>query len=117
MDLRVGRVGELLSPDGVLRVGNNFLGLFNGAAHAFGTGSQDDLCTVSTKHDTTFGGHGLRHGQDDLVASCGTNKGQRDSGVTGGAFHNCSARLQGAGLSAASMMATPMRSFTLLAGL
>ena len=98
VDLRVGFVGELLGPDGVLRVGHDLLGLLHGAAHAFGARGQHDLRTERTQHDTAFRGHGLGHGQDDLVAAGGTHHGQGDAGVAGGSFDDGSAGLERAGL-------------------
>ena len=99
VDLRVGRVGELLGPDGVLGVGHDLLGLLDGAAHALGAGGQDDLGAVRAQHDPALGGHGLRHGQDDLVAAGGADHGQGDAGVAAGGFDDGAAGLERTGLS------------------
>ena len=98
VDLRVGLVGELLGPDGVLRVGHDFLGLLHGAAHALGARGQDDFGAEGAEHHAAFGGHGLRHGQDDLVAAGSAHHGQGDAGVAGGAFNDGAAGLEGTGL-------------------
>ena len=98
VDFGVGLVGELLGPDGVLRVGHDLLGLLHGAAHALGAGGQHDLGAVGAQHDPAFGGHGLRHGQDDLVAAGRAHHGQGDAGVAGRAFDDGAAGLEGTGL-------------------
>ena len=77
---------------------DDLLGLLHGAAHALGAGGQDDLGAVRAQHDPAFGGHGFRHGQDDLVAAGRAHHGQGDSGVAGRAFDDGAAGLEGTGL-------------------
>ena len=75
-------------------------------------GSEDELSAVGAQQNPPLDAHGLGHGEEHLVAAGRAHHRQRDTGVTG--------RLQddGAGMgrpacSAASIMATPMRSLTL----
>ena len=98
VDLRVGLVGELLGPDGVLGVGHDLLGLLDRAAHALGAGRQHDLGAERAEQHAALVAHGLGHGQDDLVAAGRADHGQGDAGVAAGAFDDGAAGLERTGL-------------------
>ena len=98
MDLCVGLIGKLPGPDGVVGLLHHSFGAFDRAAHALSTGSQHDLCAVGAQHDLALSGHRLGHREHHPVAAGGTDHGQGDAGVAGGALHNGSAGLEDPGL-------------------
>mmetsp|Transcript_42601 Transcript_42601/g.78763 ORF Transcript_42601/g.78763 Transcript_42601/m.78763 type:complete len:246 (+) Transcript_42601:780-1517(+) len=87
MDLGIVGVVELLEKvPGVAQLGNEFLGLADGSAHALGGRSEYEVGAEGLEQDATFHGHGFRHGQDELVPSGGGDHGESDAGIAGGRF-------------------------------
>ena len=83
---RVGGVVELLQNEAVRRLGQNLVGLGDGALHAVRSGGQHDLRAIGQQRHPALQAHGLRHGEDNFVAlDCG-HKRQRDAGVAAGRF-------------------------------
>jgi hypothetical protein len=80
----IGGVGELLRDEAVRRLGQNLLGLGDGALHAVGAGGQHDLRAKGQQQHAALQAHGLRQGEDQPVALDGGHKGQRDAGVAAG---------------------------------
>ena len=96
MHLRVGRIDELTQNHCVLDGLFQFLRLCNRALHAGGTGCQNDFCAISSNQLAALNGHGFRHGQDDMIALCGTNGSQTNARVAGGRLDDGCTRLQNA---------------------
>mmetsp|Transcript_2906 Transcript_2906/g.5364 ORF Transcript_2906/g.5364 Transcript_2906/m.5364 type:complete len:409 (+) Transcript_2906:152-1378(+) len=88
MDLRVVGIVELLEEESIGTEGvDDFFGLGDGASHALGSGREFDIGTKGLEEDTTFHGHGFRHGEDEFVSLGGGHHGKADAGVAGGGFH------------------------------
>mmetsp|Transcript_23762 Transcript_23762/g.74785 ORF Transcript_23762/g.74785 Transcript_23762/m.74785 type:complete len:329 (-) Transcript_23762:213-1199(-) len=86
--LRVVRVVELLQHVGlVAERGEDVLGLLHGAAHALGGRRQHHLGAEGLEEHAALHGHGLGHGQDEVVALGRGHHGERNAGVTGGRLH------------------------------
>ena len=98
VDARVRLVGELGSQNRVFALSGDLVGLVHGALHAGGARSQDDLCAVGAQQDTALVGHGLGHGQHDVVTAGCAHQGQGDAGVAGRRLDDGAARLQRTGL-------------------
>ena len=84
----VGGVIELACQEAVGRLGGDLLGLFHGAHHAALGGGQHQLRAVGCQHLAALHAHGLRHGEDDIVASGNAHGGEADAGVAGGRLHD-----------------------------
>ena len=84
---RVGRVVELLQDVAVGRLFQDLVGLGDGALHAVGAGGEHDLRAVGEQRHAPLQAHGLRHGEDDLVALDRGHKRQRDAGVAAGGLN------------------------------
>ena len=97
---------------------NSSLGLGDGPAHAALARRQHDLGPERLQQPAALQRHALGHGDHELVAAGGAGEGEADAGVAAG-------RLDDDGVlgwifpafSAASIMATPMRSLTDQSGL
>ena len=87
VDGRVGRVVELLQDEAVRRLGQDLVGLGDGALHAVGAGGEHNLRAKGQQQHAPLQAHGLRHGEDQLVALDGGHKGQRDAGVAAGGLN------------------------------
>ncbi|MNT29199.1 hypothetical protein D3C72_1649290 [compost metagenome] len=99
MDLRVGRILELLRQEVRLRVGRNqFLGLGDGTAHTFRPWGQDQFRTIGAQQLATLATHRLRHGNHQLVTTRRTYHGQPDTSITRCRLHNNRLRPDLAGL-------------------
>ena len=117
MNRGVGGIVELAEDVAVGRVGQDLVGLGDGAFHAVGAGGQDDFRSEGRSRTRRSSAHGLGHGEDELVALDGGDEGERDAGVAaGGLDEDGFAGGDFARLSASSIMAMPMRSFTLERG-
>ena len=97
VDGRVGLVGELAGQDRARTLGGDLLGAVHGALHALRARGEDQFGAVGAQEGPALLGHGLRHGQDHVVAAGGAHHGQGDAGVAGGGFDDRAARGQGAG--------------------
>ena len=84
VDGRVGGVVELLQDVAVGRLGQDLIGLGDGALHAVGAGGEHDLRAEGQQQHAALQAHGLRHGEDQPVALDRGHKGQRDAGVAAG---------------------------------
>ena len=84
VNLRVGRVLELLRHEGVRRILDQLLGLGDGALHALLGRRQHDLGPERLEQPPPFQAHALGHGHDQLVAARGTGERQADAGVAAG---------------------------------
>ena len=98
VDGRIGRVLELLGHEEVAVALGDLGGLGDGPAHAVGAGGQHQLGAVAPQQHPALLAHGLRHGEDALVAAGGAHHGQGDAGVAAGRLHDGGARRQQAGL-------------------
>ena len=117
MDFRVGRVLELLRHV-VAGIGRgHLLGLCDRASHAFRAGRQDQFRAVSAQQHASFHAHGFWHCQHALVAARGADHRQGNAGIAAGRFDDDRICLIKPSCSAAAIIATPMRSLTLWAGL
>ena len=81
MDVRIGRIFELLRDDGIGIFRRQLMGAGDGALHARGGGRQFDLRTQDHQHLAPFQRHAFRHHQDQAIAFGGGDEGQRDAGV------------------------------------
>ena len=61
---------------------DDFFGLGNGASHALGGGSQDDLSSKGFEEDTAFHTHTLGHGKNELISPSSSDHGQSDSSIS-----------------------------------
>ena len=87
-------VGELTGDEAVRRLGGQLLRLGNGALHALGALGEHQLRAVGLHQLTALNAHGLRHDDDDAVASCGGDGGKADAGVAAGRLDNDGAGLE-----------------------
>lgn len=87
VDSGVGGILELLQEHEFAGVrGADALGLLDGAAHAGGAGSENEIGAEGLEDLAAFDGHGLGHGEGDGDAAGGGNEGESDAGVAGGGF-------------------------------
>ena len=87
MNGRIGGVLELLQKNVTVRIGGcDFLGLGDGAGHAFGALGEDELCAIRDEELPAFDAHGLGHGQGERDAPCGGDEGEGDTGIATGGF-------------------------------
>ena len=114
MNLRVGRVVELAGQNGARGLLDDFGGLGVGTRNSISTGGEHELGTQQTNDGATLLGHGLGHGDDDLVAASSTDEGQADAGVARGGLDDGAAGLE---LSGCLGRVNDRRSLTLEAGL
>mmetsp|Transcript_4154 Transcript_4154/g.10641 ORF Transcript_4154/g.10641 Transcript_4154/m.10641 type:complete len:417 (+) Transcript_4154:161-1411(+) len=87
VDLRVRRVLELLKHVGVLGAAGDGLGLLDGALHALGRVSQDEVGAKGLEEDAALHGHGRGHGEDELVPERGRDEGEADARVPARGLH------------------------------
>mmetsp|Transcript_17652 Transcript_17652/g.43133 ORF Transcript_17652/g.43133 Transcript_17652/m.43133 type:complete len:290 (-) Transcript_17652:406-1275(-) len=82
VDLDVVGVVELLEHVGlVAHRGHNVLSLLDGALHREGRGGEHELGAERLEHHAALEGHGLRHGEDQVVALGGRHHGEGDASV------------------------------------
>ena len=86
MCLGVGWVCKLAGDKAVLNLCGKFFRLGDGAFHSFGTFRQHKLSAVSLHQLAALHTHGLRHDDDDPVASRCRHRGKADAGVARGGF-------------------------------
>ncbi len=84
VDLRVGRVLELLRHPGVRRFGDDLLGSAHGAGHPLGRRGEHQFRAIAEKQDATFQAHALRHRQDEPVTLRRGDPGECDARVAAG---------------------------------
>jgi hypothetical protein len=110
--LGVGRVGELVGQEDVVALGHRPRRV-DRLVHAPERLDDLDRGAVEAQQALALAAHALRQREDQVVALGGADEGQRDPGVArGGLDDGRAARLDAALRSAASIMATPMRSLT-----
>ena len=86
VDLRIGRIVELLGAPSARRLGFDLLGDPQRLREAFRPRSEDKLCAESLQQFPALDGERVRHDQDALVAfRCGDER-QADAGVATGGF-------------------------------
>ena len=64
--------------------GDDLLGLRDGARHALGAGREHELRAEDGEQLPALDGHGLGHGEDELVALGGADEGEADARVAAG---------------------------------
>ena len=79
MGLGVRRVDKLAGDEAVRDLRGQLVGLGDGALHALGAFGQDELGAVGLHELAALDGHGLRHDDDDAVASGGSDGGKADA--------------------------------------
>ncbi len=84
VDLRIGRVLELLRDDRVRDIPEQLLCARDGALHALGTRGELKLRAEIGQHLAAFKRHGLGHDQDQTIAARRRHEGERDAGIAGG---------------------------------
>ena len=94
MGLGVGRVHKLAGDEAVGDLLGQLIGLGNGALHALGALAEDQFRTVGLHQLAALHAHGVRHDDDDAVATGGGHRGQADAGVAGGGLNDDGAGLQ-----------------------
>ena len=87
VNLGVGRVGELGGEDRVGGGGLDLLGPLDRSGYA-ALGGQYQLRSEGAHDGPALLGHGLGHGDDDLVSQGRSHHGQADAGVPGGRLHD-----------------------------
>ena len=94
------------------------LGARDGEAHALRGGRQLQLGAEQLQHPAALHRHAVGHDEDAAIALGRGDEGERDAGIARGRLdqHGLAGRELPA-FSAASIMATPMRSLTELSGL
>ena len=70
----------------------------HGAAHTFGAGGEHEVRAEDAEETAAFNGHGLRHGEGELIAFRSTDEGESDAGVAGGGFEDMGFLVDFAGL-------------------
>ena len=118
MNLGVGRVVELLRHPRVRRLFHELLGARDGAFHALGAGREHELRAEHREQRAPLERHRLGHREDELVAFGRRDERQRDAGVAARRLddHGVLVRARPR-FSASSIIAMPIRSFTLPSGL
>src|SRR5699024_3993867 len=81
VDLGVRLLRELTSKNSVVLLRQTPISLVDSTLHASSTWGQDDVRIVCAQQDAALSGHGLWHGQYNLVATGCANKCQCDTGV------------------------------------
>ena len=97
MCLGVRGVDELTGDEAVRRLRGKLICLGDGALHALGCFSQDQLRAVGLHQLAALDGHALGHDDDNAVAAGGRDGGQADAGIAGGRLNDDGAGLQLAG--------------------
>ena len=83
MDLRIGRVVELLWHKPLVAVlPKQFFCPSDGSFHALGAGSKNNLGPKHAKQNAPLLGHGLGHGKQATISLGGADEGQGDPGVS-----------------------------------
>ena len=97
VDLRVGRVGELVGDPAVAALAADAARLLDRLVHAAHRLHQHDLGAVQAQQVLALAAHALRHRQDQVVALGGADERERDAGVArGGLDDRVAARLDAA---------------------
>ena len=117
VDLRIGRILELLRHEVVAVLGDQLLGHPHRARHALGRRREDQLGAEGLQHPPPLQAHAFGHGHHQLVAACGADIGQADARIAAGRLDDHVSAWICPWRSAASIIARPMRSLTLHSGL
>ena len=88
MDLRIRRVFKLQGHKAARYLRSEFTRFFDGAFHAFVSRSQYQIGPEHCHQPAPFNGHGLRHGQDQLVSARGAGKSQSYARIAAGGFNH-----------------------------
>jgi len=85
VNLGIRRVLELLRHEGLRpMLFHQLLGPSDGPRHALGSGRQDNLGPKHAQQDASLDGHGLGHGEEQLVALRCRDESEGDARVAGG---------------------------------
>ena len=98
MDRRVGRVDELTGDKAVGDLRGQLVGLCDRTLHALRAVREHELRAIGLHDLAALHAHGLRHNDDDAVASGRGDGRQADAGVAGGGLDDDGARLEHAAL-------------------
>ena len=88
MDLRVGRVLELLGHKVLAAGAGDVFGMANGTRHAVGSRREHEFSAEGLEHPPPLEAHALRHRDAELVATGRADIGQPDAGVAAGGLDN-----------------------------
>ena len=94
MRLGIGGIDKLTGDKAAGDLTGQLIRLGNGAAHALGTLRQHQLGAVGLHQLAALHAHGLRHDDDDPIATGGGHGGQTDAGITGSRLDDNAAGLQ-----------------------
>ena len=83
MYLRVSRVLKLSGDEASRDLLSKLLCLGNGSLHSLGSVCENHLCTICLQDVSSLNTHGLRHGEDRLIALGSCDGCKSDSCVTG----------------------------------
>ena len=98
MNLRIGRIVELLRHPGVGRVLHQIFGARDRALHAFGAGREHELGAEHGEQRAALERHRLGHREDQLVALGRGDERERDAGVAAGRLDDDGVLVQHAAL-------------------
>ena len=98
VDRRVCRVDELAGDKAVRDLRGQLVGLRDRALHALCAVREDELRAIGLHDLAALDAHGLRHDDDDAVASGRGDGRQTDAGVAGGGLDDDGVRLEHAAL-------------------
>ena len=94
MGQRSGGIFKLPGHEAAGGGGKKLLRLFDRPLHPLRPGGENQPGAVCGQHGPPLGGHGVGHGEDDLVAPGGGHHGQADAGIARGGFDNGAAGRQ-----------------------
>ena len=92
--LGIGGIDKLTGDKAAGDLTGQLLRLGNGAAHALGALRQHQFGAVGLHQLAALHAHGLRHDDDDPIATGGGHGGQTDAGITGSRLDDNAAGLQ-----------------------
>jgi len=110
MNLRIGRIGELLEHVTVGNLPGQFVRLVDCTLRSFGGLRQHQPGAEDLQELATFDAHGLRHHHDEFQATRGGDESQRNARVAAGRLDQNGVLVDAAG------DGTPRRYFLLCAG-
>ena len=88
MDLRIGRIGELIGHIGVSGLGEYFLSVLDGPFHPFLSWCEDQFRAQVLEELPSLHAHGFGHGQDKSIFLGCTDKGESNTRIPAGGFND-----------------------------